>query len=78
MLTELEGFVAPQRIEHTGKNGGPIRTDNKNAHSGLSEATRRAMLETIVGIPAPMLADGAKAGEVDMSTPEAGDESTGA
>lgn len=69
MLSELEGFVAPQRIEHTGKDGGPIRTDNKNTN-GLSEATRRKILTELVGIPASVIDDGAKAGEVDMSTPE--------
>lgn len=74
MLTELEGFVAPTRIEHTGKGGGPIRTDNKNAHGGLTEVTRRAILTDIVGIPAPLIDDGARAGEIDMSLPEDAEE----
>lgn len=67
MLLDLEGFVAPQRVEHTGKDGGPIRTASKH---GLTEGTRLAIVNRVLGVPVQAVEAGDAAGQEDMGDPE--------
>ena len=67
---------APKKLamEHTGANGGAIKTATVNVGRGLSPTVRREIVEGILGVPRAMLEAGEKMGELDMSTNEGGDD----
>lgn len=67
---------APKKLamEHTGANGGAIKTANVSVGRGLSPTVRREIVEGILGVPRALLEAGEKMGELDMSTNEGGDD----
>lgn len=75
-LYSLDDETKSLKLEHVGAGGGAIKTANVNVgERGLSESTRRQIVEGILGVPRAMLEAGAKMGELDMSS--GGDEEGG-